>query len=503
MIKKLTSFVFFLFLWTFSYSQDYHYDFNQNCKSAYQNLLFLELDSSAYYIEKEKLVHPHNLIPVLLSNYQDFLKIVLEEDEKLFEELSNEKKRRLSLWKKGPKESAWHLSGQAQIKLQWAFSRVLFDEYFTAATEINSAYHLLEENKKLHPEFLADNMGIGILHAMIGIVPDQYQWAMEMLGLYGTIDQGLEEIRKQMDKNSNHGFSQEALFYYTFARLNLQTDPARISELLNYYSTEPFESFSQSSPLLHFSKAVVLLKKDNNKAIVHLLKGPEVSKTRFYYPMFLLGQAYLYQLNPKSDSVLLKYIETYPGKNYKKTAYQRLAWSHFIQGDTATYFSSMRSLLNEGATLLDSDKSAQKEAKEAQENELPHLQLLRCRLQFDGHYYEGALNELADINSSLLNEELLLEYHYRKARVFHEMGNYIEAFKSYQEALEEGKESERYFAANSALKMGEMAEYQRQYKKAQVYFEQCLELDFSEYRRGIRAKAKAGIQRVKKTGEGM
>lgn len=496
MIKKLISFVFFALLWNLSFSQEYQYDFNQNCQKAYEKLLFLQLDSSKFYIDKEIKAQPNNLIPVLLSNYQDFLKIVLEEDEKLFEELSDEKKRRLSLWKKGPKKSPWYLSGQAQIKLQWAFSRVLFNEYFTAATEINSAYHLLEENKKLHPEFLADNMGIGILHAMIGVVPDQYQWAMEMLGLYGTIDQGLVEIRKQLESKPNHTFSQEALFYYTFARLNLQTDPARITELLTYYSTEPYESFSQSSPLLHFSNAVVLLKKDNDKAIALLLNPPEVLKTRFYYPIFLLGQAYLYQLNPKSDSVLLKYIDTYPGKNYKKTAYQRLAWSRFIQGDTLAYYGAMKSLLIGGASLLDSDKSAQKEAKAAQENELPHLYLLRCRLQFDGHYYEGALKELSQINTTSLNKDRLLEYHYRKARVYHEMGDYTEAFKTYKLALEEGKDSERYFAANSALKMGEMAEEQKDFKKAEQYFEQCLELDFSEYRRGIRAKAKAGIQRV-------
>lgn len=496
MIKKLISFVFFLLLWNISYSQEYQYDFNKNCEKAYEKLLFLQLDSADFYINSEIKAKPNNLIPILLSNYQDFLKIVLEEDEKLFQELSDEKKKRLSLWRKGPKESPWYLSGQAQIKLQWAFSRVLFDEYLTAATEINSAYHLLEENKKEHPEFLADNMGIGILHAMIGVVPDQYQWAMEMLGLYGTIDQGLAEIKKQIESKPNHVFSQEALFYYTFARLNLQTDPARITELLNYYSTEPYNSFSQNSSFLHFSKAVVLLKKDNDQAIAHLLNPPEVLETRFYYPMFLLGQAYLYQLNPKSDSVLIEYIESYPGKNYKKTAYQRLAWSRFIQGDTIAYYALMRSLMNEGAGLLDSDKSAQKEAKTAQEKDLPHLQLLRCRLQFDGHYYEGALKELDEVNISLLSKDHLLEYHYRKARVYHEMGSFPEAFKAYRLALEEGRDSERYFAANAALKMGEMAEELEEFKRAEDYYEQCLELDFSEYRRGIRAKAKAGIQRV-------
>ena len=454
MIKKLISFIVFLLLWNASISQEYQYDFNGNCDKAYEKLLFLQLDSAEFYIDKEIRANSNNLIPVLLSNYKDFLKIVLEEDQKLFEKLSDEKKRRLSLWKKGPKESPWYLSGQAQIKLQWAFSRVLFDEYFTAATEINSAYHLLEENKKQHPDFLADNMGIGILHAMIGVVPDQYQWAMEMLGLYGSIDQGLAEIRKQIESKPNHVFSQEAIFYYTFARLNLQSDPDRITELLNYYSTEPYAKFSQNSSLLHFSKAVVLLKKDNDLAIAHLLNPPEVLETRFYYPTFLLGQAYLYQLNPKSDSVLMEYIESYPGKNYKKTAYQRLAWSRFIQGDTVAYYEHMRNLMAEGASLLDSDKSAQKEAQSAQEKDLPQLQLLRCRLQFDGHYYTGALKELDEVKISLLGKDQLLEYHYRKARIYHEMGSSPEAFIAYELALEEGRDSEKVFRRQCCIKNG-------------------------------------------------
>ena len=41
-----------------------------------------------------------------------------------------------------------------------------------------------------------------------------------------------------------------------------------------------------------------------------------------------------------------------------------------------------------------------------------------------------------------------------------------------------------------------MAEELEEFKRAEDYYEQCLELDFSEYRRGIRAKAKAGIQRI-------
>ena len=481
-------------------SQSPYYQFNDKCKQAYEKLLFLQLDSAQLLIEIEEQENPNNLIPVLLSNYRDFLQLVLSEDKTLFEEIKERKKDRLNRWEEGPEDSPWFLSGQAQIKLQWAFTRVLFDEYFTAATEINSAYHLMEKNKELFPEFLEDNMGLGILHAMIGVVPEQYQWAMEMLGLFGSIDQGVEEMQKQLMQKGNHPFSKEALFYFTFVRLNLQTDSSRFQELLDIYENDLYKNYASQSPLLHFSKAAVLLKMDNDLAIEHLKNAPHQDDAiYFYYSDFLLGQALLFKLADESGEYFKKYLLDYSGKNYKKTALQKWAWGAFIKGDTAAYLKAMKDIPNIGSSVFDADKVAQKESDRVEEESwLPNLYLLRSRLQFDGHYYQGALNELSKLKPLQTDQNTQLEYHYRRARILHEMNRLDEAKTEYALALEKGEESERYFAANSALKLGEIAELQAKDNKAIQYYEKVLDLDFSEYRKGIRAKAKAGLQRVEK-----
>ena len=479
-------------------AQTYYYDFNQGCEKAYQQLMELDFDSATFFIHEEKNKHPENLIPVLLENYHDFLRIVIFEDEDLFDQQDEFKKVRLNLWEEGPKDSPWYLSGEAQIKLQWAFARVLFDEYFTAATEINSAYHLLEDNKKKHPDFLWDNMGIGILHAMIGVVPDQYQWAMELFGFYGTIEQGISEVRQALITDEIHPFQQETLFYYTFLRLNLQNDSARMAELLEFYHQPQMIPQIERSPLLSFSNAVLLMRIDNEEAI-HFLKSQEslYINSQFYYPIFLLGQALLYQLNPESKKYLKEYVNDYSGKNYKKTALQRLAWMSFIEGDTLQYQEIMRRLKNSGNLILDSDKSAQKEAEMSEEAHLPHLNLLSSRILFDGHYFERALESLSSMEHSKMNDEVSLEYYYRKGRILHESGDYEEALKSYRQAIKEGEESYRYFPGKAALMLGELEENRGNYKAATQAYEKCLELDFNEYRRGIRAKAKAGLQRLK------
>ncbi len=496
MIKWVLSFLLVLTI-SITNAQGVYYQFNDNCQQAYQKLLFLQLDSAQILIEKEEQVNPDNLLPILLHNYRDFLQLVITEDNILFEQLKDEKKNRLNRWEEGPRNSPWYLSGQAQIKLQWAFTRVLFDEYFTAATEINSAYHLLEKNKELFPHFLVDNMGIGILHAMIGVVPEKYQWAMEMFGLYGSIDQGIDEMQMQIRQNGKRSFSKEALFYYTFIRLNLQTDTSRFQELLSYYNADSYKYCAANSPLLHFSKATLLMKFDNDLAIAHLKAAPhKVDAYYFSYSDFLLGQALLFKLDSDAGKYFNKYIQDYPGKNYKKAALQKWAWVAFIHEDTSAYKKAMRDIANTGIAVLDADKVAEKESERVEEGWLPNLHLLKSRLQFDGHYYQGALNELLELNTNEIDKETKLEYHYRKARILHEMERIPLAQEEYYLALENGKESERYFAANSALKLGEIAEYEKDYHAASKYYSIVLDLDFSEYRKGIRAKAKAGLQRV-------
>jgi len=156
----------------------------------------------------------------------------------------------------------------------------------------------------------------------------------------------------------------------------------------------------------------------------------------------------------------------------------------------------MSRVLQTGTELMDADKSAKKEALAAEEGYLPNLHLLRSRMQFDGHYYQGALSELDKMPLHALSQKDLLEYHYRKGRIYHEMQQFKWAKKAYQAALNEGKAEDSYFAANASLKLGEINEEQKDWTEARKYYKICLELDFTEYRRGIRAKAKAGLQRV-------
>jgi hypothetical protein len=494
MIKKIV----FLFLTlAFAESGFAQYDYNKDCQNAYRLIIELKFDSAKGQIDKLSAQEPENLIPLLLNNYIDFLSVALTEDKTKFNEIRARKKERLDRWENSEENSPYFRMGIAQMNMQWAFARVTVGEYFTAALEINQAYHLLEENKLKYPDFLPNAMGLGVLHAMIGVVPDQYQWAISLLGLSGSIDQGLLELEALLnsDKDEFQKFKPEALFLYTFLKMNLQSNKKRLKQLDAYFREPYMEYVAQKSPLLHFARASILMKESNDQAISYLEKRPlEKTAFKFYYPELLLAQAKLYKMDEQAQALFAHYVREYPGKNFKALATQKEAWSRLLNGDTLAYKRLMNTILELPSTRIDGDKAALKEAKEVASGYLPNIYLLESRILFDGNYLAEALKTLTDPKMTPFDAQDSIELNYRKARIYHHMDSIPQALQFYQISLNQGAKLDSYFAGNSCLMMGEIYEQIGNVQKAKYYYEKCLTLDFDEYRKSIRAKAKAGLQ---------
>ena len=72
-----------------------------------------------------------------------------------------------------------------------------------------------------------------------------------------------------------------------------------------------------------------------------------------------------------------------------------------------------------------------------------------------------------------------------------------EALDYYNIVLKQGATSPYYFAANSALNMGNICASRGMTGKARSYYEKCLSLDYTEYKSGISQEARAGLNRLK------
>lgn len=475
----------------------YNYDFNTTCKDAYSAIISLKFQEGKKLIEQEKALHPNNNIPYLLDNYIYFLTVFIGEEEAQFDALKGKKDDIIGRLKDGDKSSPYHRYCLSQVYLQWAVARTKFKEYVSATFEINKAYRLLEKNKEEFPDFLQNNINLGLLHTMIGTIPDNYNWAKKMVGIEGTIDQGVNEILKVLNialTNDDYGhYKAECLFYLSFIQINLMTSNEKAFEYLDIIESD---TENLKNPVAIYALSRIYMSSSMNDRAIELLthrpKGKEYFD--FYYLDYLAGLAKLHRLDKDADNYFEKYLKHFKGANYIKDSYQKIAWHYYVHGYKKKYHEYMAKVLVNGNIIVDADKQAEREAEKA---ENPNYHLLRARLLFDGGYYLEALTELTSSTSNYLeNKKDSLEYHYRIGRIYHEWGKEDASITYYQKTIQQGAESEYYFAANSALKLGNIYETKGDYKKAEYFYERAQSMDNKEYRNSINQKAKAGINRL-------
>ncbi len=480
-----------LFISVHSYGQ---YDFSSRCIEAHALITSLRFDEARILLKEEQTENSANLIPIMLENYIDFLTIIVGEDEVAFDSLGKLRHERIRLLKKGDKESPWYRSLIAQVNLQWAFARVRFGEYFTAAREIRRAYLLLEENRELHPDFLPDKVGLGIMYALIGSIPDNYRWIASLFSMHGSVELGRSELFEVLtgaDAAEYPYLKNEALFFLSFVDLNLQADKSKAQELLPYYGDE-----ASGNLMLIFSRAkILMLTAHNDEAISLLLNRPTgQAYYPFYYLDFLSGLAKLNRLDDDANIYFLRFTTNFKGNAYVKEAYQKLAWYWLLQGQSDKYHDYMKKVVLYGDDFTDGDKQA---LTEAQTGEIPNLCLLRARLLFDGGYYHMADSLMDRSDCHLDSDRDRTEFSYRKGRIAHACGKYDLALKWYDQAIEKGGTQPYYFAANAALKAGNIQESLVNFDLAEDYYKRCLKMPAKEYKTSIHQKAKAGLNRLK------
>jgi len=479
------------------YSQ-YHYDFNQNCRNAYTEIISLKFTEGKKLIEHEKSANPGNNIPYLLDNYIYFLTIFIAEEEAAFNKYDDLKDGIIERLKKGDENSPYYRYCLAQTYLQWAVARGKFKEYTTAALEINRAYRLLEENNEQHPEFLPNLINLGLLHTFIGTIPDNYNWVKKLIGIEGTIDQGVKEILKVLNasmtnKEMGH-YKAECLFYLSFIQMNLSTDKQKALDYIKLIETD--QSGLQSPLAIYAVSRIYSDNGMNDKAISLLTSRPSGDE---YFPFcfldYLTGLAKLHRLDADADKYFLKYIVNFKGINYIKDTYQKLAWFYLVNENIAKYNEYMAKVSQYGNAVVDADIQAE---REAERGIVPNIYLLRARLLFDGGYYDKALIAITGSKTTgfLKNSRDSLEFSYRIGRIYHEWGKIDNSVSFYTRTIENGSESPYYFAANSALQLGMIYENKGDYTKATYYYEQAQSMENEEYRNSINQKAKAGIHRI-------
>jgi tetratricopeptide (TPR) repeat protein len=493
-MKKLALLILLI---TSSVSAFSYYELDASLKSAYSSIMNLELEKAEQLLQKEKIEKPGNDMVALYVNYTFFMKAFISEEEVEFEKFKKQSALTLKQMEKKEENntSPWHSYAKAEIMIQQALVKVKFREYVSAATEIRKAYKLIDRNKLLFPGFPLNNKLSGFLNVVVGAVPREYHWLVEVAGMDGSTAVGTQELKSLFDactKTDYDCYKEEILFYLTNIYTTFNSTDRELEECLVM-----LKPYSNDSPLMRYCSASILIKLGkNDEAIAAMgdLSGGAKSYP-FYFLYYKMGVCKMRKLDLSATNDFLEFLKKYKGQNYIKSSYQKLAWLELLKNNTPGFYDYMSKCKLNGSAFIDEDKEA---LHEASIGELSNRLLLRARLLFDGGYFSLALNELS--GKSLDNFPKYrdqLEVTYRLARIYQKQGDLAKAIGLFEKTIANGSNATYYFAANSALLLGMHYEDVKEYDRAESYYKKCLSLEAHEYQNSIDQKAQAGLDRLK------
>lgn len=492
MVKKILNILILLSLSQIITAQ-YKVDYTPELQEAYNAIIHLDFDHAKLLIEQSKKADANNLAYLHIENYLDFFHLFIFEDESYFDEVKENKERRIDLLEKLDNNDPYKNFVIAEINLQWALTRSKFNELFKAGREIYASYKLLEENTENFPDFIYNYKSLSIIHSLVETisVPGVFK---NIFGMSGSVKQGLTEISRvnQFAEENPFIFSLEAEAIYIFMALYQGNDQNLAFDYLDQSQLK-----KSKSPLAAFVQVKLLQRTGHNDEAIELLLETlsYTSVTEFPYLYFLMGVSHLRKLNEESVSYFQEFLENFKGLHYIKEAHQKLAWASLVfENDQAEYLFQMNLCLTEGLALIDDDKQA---AKEASKKTPPNPTLLKARILFDGGYHQKAYQILITNSDEFYDDKSLsLEYYYRLARITQALKNYPESIQYYHQAISVDEGQQSYMSCNSALNLGIIFESQNDYVRARKYFNQCLTMNPDEYQSSLHQKAKTGLNRI-------
>ncbi len=446
-------------------------------------ILNLEFKSAQTIINNNK--QQNNYFINYLENYKLFVKSFISEEQIDFDNYANNSNTCINTLENNYSDSKYNLLIQSDIKLKLAVNNLKFENYTKAFTNLYSSYLLIKQNTNKFPYFEENNKIDGVFDVLLGNIPSSFNFIKSIFSLEGNIQTGIAKLSAYYNKNKNiTGKNQESLYILYYSSKNTSTrDLSKILKNQNY-----------NSPIYKYTLANYLAANNRNDSAIKVLESYKTADNS--YPMYIIdyqiGICKLNKLDKTASINFNNYIRNFKGRNYIKSAYQKLYWHSLIfNSKDNNYLTKVNNL---GKNFTDEDKQAVN-----LDYENINLRLLKSRLLFDGGYYYKSQQVLLKNYSSeyytSVNDKL--EYIYRFARINHKQENIEFAKAYYNMVMKKGENIQLHFAANSALQLGLIYESQNDYNTAKEYLQKCLALNNYEYKNSIEFKAKSAISRMR------
>ncbi|MFM8912105.1 MAG: tetratricopeptide repeat protein [Flammeovirgaceae bacterium] len=477
-----------------AWSTDKIWHFNPEIQKAYQLVLNLQPDLALAQLGKVT-DKSQDLYKTYLLALNETIDVLITEDPKKFEQLEINFKQRLE-WLDKMNNSPEVMFLQAELNLQKGFNLLNMGQEFNAVFAIRRAYNITHDCIKKYPDFVPIKKTYGVLQVMLGSVPEKYSWFMGLLGMRGTVAVGQRQLAEL--RNSKSSLNQEAtILLFTVKGFINQLFGEAAKGMLEYLKEQP------DNRLGLFITINMLMKDSQSEKALELFQTLEKNNQGLpmYYADYLHGDALLqkgeYQ---KAIGYYQEFQKGYRSQSFKKDSYYKVSICYWLLDDATNAKINFDKAKTVGKESAEPDKYA---AKQLEERQMPNQKLLKARFATDGGYYEQAAAALQSIGPTELRaKKEQAELLYRKARLAHKTHDNQTAKTLYLQCIDFTKDNPWYFAPNSALQLGYMAQEQKDFAQAKKYFEQALTYKRHEYKNSIDSKAKFALEQIKNASKG-
>ncbi len=461
---------------------------SENYSSILNQILSLQFDTADSLIEAFRGGHEMVLEIMYLENYLEFLDALIGGDRASYENYLSKSVERLDSIRSRFGYLPGRLSVISAIHLQSSFLNAYHGDNLKAARNFYVAKRYLRQLESAVPENPVNEKLGGLIYLVAGSAPAEYNWLMKIFGIRGDAEMGLEYLGDYHD-GSTGANRLESCLILLYAR--------QMTGLEEGTGRPLTDCGSDTVTLQRYFYAYHALKSGHSREVTEILGTwrQDPGETSFSYLDLLLGEAMLNNFQSEAGDQLLQFLQTTRGDHYVKTAWHKLSWYYYLNGDSAAYREARENVIQKGNMILDADKQA---FREAGEKTPPNPGLLKSRLYFDGgHYWRSREILLGIYPGDLASQRDSLEYTYRLARISDCLGEIDEAIVKYHEVIKNGQGSSWYFPSNAALLMGMIYEDMGKKEKALESYHTCLKMNRSAYKNSIGNKAKQGIRRLK------
>lgn len=478
------------FLLSFSsFGIDRIWIFDPDIQKAYQLVLNLQTDQAYAELNKinSKRSELHKLYVLSLCETVD---VLITEDAKKFEKIdANFKERLRYLQSLAP--SAETLFLEAELNLQRGFNLINLNQELNAVFAIKAAYNSAQECLKKYPDFIPIKKTSGVIQVMVGSIPDKFHWFMSLLGMKGSVQVGQKQLEELRASKSSLSLEATVLFFTIKGLINQQFEEAA-KGIVDCLKSDP------SNRLLLFLGVNMMMKNSQSEEALGLIHSldRQTQGLPVYYIEYLRGEILL-QKGDYTHAIQAyhKFIKGYKSQSFKKDSYYKISLCYFLQNKRELAQQNFELAKKTGKDIAEPDNVA---AAQLREDKFPNAKILKVRFYTDGGYYKEAKETLHSIvPNDLLSSKDQIEFYYRKARLSHKTGELPAAKLFYNQTIDMTGENPWYFAPNSALQLGYIAQSQKDYPAAKKYFEMALAYRHHEYKNSIDGKAKSALETLK------